>query len=472
MKSLSESELATWKKKRTITLLIFLFQTFLLGANYSTATTTLWPYLLQFNTPYPNIFFGLSFGCQVLMGSTMSLILSRLADRTRRVRLTMLFVNSVVVLGNVCYTVGLSPYLLVFGRALAGSSMALNPVISGEVSRCYGSELLTGIFAMLTFTNGLGLMIGPALSVVFQNVNFWMGWLHIIVLNAGSFSIAVGFTLIQGAVLVCVSDLSKEYDLKESLQSESQRLYDCDGSLSESEDLSHAKENIDKKKEQQEPENSKNDTNSSLQTENFLQVLQTCYRSQTMVTMFMAAFLFGFSILSFELIPSLVGSKVLKWTSRQIGWAYVFSGSYYLIICLIIVKFRKHVLTVKLFLAAFIFNGAGCTCVIILSFQIRNSPTTLFFWGWLILVHPTLYITEMITLRAITAQLVTSAHQSLVQAFIHTILLTGFSLGGLMSSINSEHLEIFGSVIMLVTIIDFVFVWKVRETLYNPKPIV
>ena len=35
MKSLSENELATWKKKRTFTLLIFLFQTFLLGANYS-----------------------------------------------------------------------------------------------------------------------------------------------------------------------------------------------------------------------------------------------------------------------------------------------------------------------------------------------------------------------------------------------------------------------------------------------------
>ena len=472
MKSLSENELATWKKKRTFTLLIFLFQTFLLGANYSTATTTLWPYLLQFNTPYPNILFGLSFGCQVLVGSTMSLILSRLADRTRKIRLTMLFVNSIVVLGNVCYTVGLSPYLLVFGRALAGSSMALNPVICGEVSRCYGSELLTGIFAMLTFTNGLGVMIGPALSVVFQNVNFWMGWLHIIVLNAGSFSIAVGSTLMQGAILVCASDISKEYDLKESLQSESQRLYDCDGNLSESEDVSHKKENIDMKKEHQEPGNTKNNTNSSLQTKNVLQVLQTCYRSQTMVTMFATGFLFGFSILSFELIPSLVGSKVLKWTSRQIGWAYIFSGSYYMILCLIIFKLRKHVPTVKLFLAGFIFNGAGCICAIILSYRNQNSPITLFLFGWLILLHPTLYATELITMRVLTAQLVTSAHQSLVEAFKYTIILTGYSLGGLMSSINSEHLDIFGSVVILATIIDFAFVWKVRETLYNPKPIV
>ena len=66
-------------------------------------------------------------------------------------------------------------------------------------------------------------------------------------------------------------------------------------------------------------------------------------------------------------------------------------------------------------------------------------------------------MTDMITMRVFTAQLMTSAHQSLVAAFKYTILLTGYSLGGWMNSINGEHLEIFGSKVMLAVAIDFAF---------------
>ena len=470
-RSLSEDKIALWKSKRSITFPIYLFQAFVQGINYMMVAPTLWPYLKQLNASNPKILYGLSFGCQALMAAIVGLVASRFGDRTRRIKVILLFIDSLVVLGNICYVVGISPYLLLFGRFLAGSGIALNPVLVGEISRCFEPELLTGIFAVWSFVNGLGFVLGPATSVFFQNVNFWIGWLHITYVNVSAFCVAIAFTLIQGLILLCASDLSREYDLKEMLGLQQEEAHEITEKYEDFEDQDCEKEHEDEKDKEAQKSNGRDQMMSSSQLGK-LQVIQACFRNQTIVTLFSAGFIFGFSVMSYEVIPSLIASKFLKLISSQIGMAYLFSGIYYIILCLTIWKIRKYISVVKMFFAGFIVNSSACIFAIVLGFQNHSYPITLFVFIWLMLTFPILRIMERIALRVLTARSVTSANQSFVEALRYNIVLIGLSAGASLAGFSTVGLQYFGSIVLLATIIEFGLAWKARKMLYNPKPII
>ena len=458
LKHLSEEELTVWKMKRPITFFVFMFQTFLSGVNYSVIMPTLWFYLLQLKAPNPKTFYGLIIGGQTLIASLFSLILSRLADRTRRIKLILLSVHVPVILGNICYTVGVSPYLLVLGRWLAGLSSSLVPVIFGEITRSYEPELQTRVIAMVSFSNGLGTILGPASGMIFRNTtHFDVGELQITSVNAGPFFLTFAYVLIEGAILLCVSDLSREYDLKEVLRLQSEA----------EENTENCSDIESKKKEEQSLTRKGGETDSNTK----INILKICFRNQAMLVLFFTAFMAGFSNMSSEVISILTASKTLQWSTSRISLVLTFPWIIHLTACFIIWGIGKNVSTARLLLHGFPVNIMAAVTMIGLGFHQQTNWITVFFVICLLVCYSTSWALEKIPIRVLAAKLISSANQSFVESFRYSIIHFGSSLGALLGSINSQHLDIFGITLLLVLLIDYVLIWRVREILLDPKPI-
>ena len=83
----------------------------------------------------------------------------RYADKTRNVRICFLVCLTFGVIGNVLYTISITPYFALAGRFLAGFVGALRAITTGEIARCYQGDEAT---SKITFVY-LGYAVGFAL---------------------------------------------------------------------------------------------------------------------------------------------------------------------------------------------------------------------------------------------------------------------------------------------------------------------
>ena len=368
---ISEDDLTSWKTKRNITFLIFIFEALMIGVDYTIIIPTLRPYLIQLNASNPEVFYGVSFGCSTFMASAVSLAAGRIADRTRRIKIAITCINSMVILGNICHTVGISPYLIVFGRLLTGTGYAVNPVLTGEISRCYKPQELTRIFTIWSFAAGLGTATGPALNLVLPYVNFWIADFHVTFVNAGTFCVGIIFILIQGVILTCASDLSREYDLKEMLELQREEVEEP--VVNEHGDIkaSDSQNGIEGK------EKSVTDRTKSVTKFEPFRVLKLCLGNETVLIMFATTFLFGVIFMSLEVTPVLIASKVLKWNNIDISFLGVGHSFLFLIFCFIIWKIQHRITSIEMLYVAFFFNAVACFFMIGIGFGEQVKPTAL-----------------------------------------------------------------------------------------------
>ena len=135
---------------------------------------------------------------------------------TRNARSTVLLIKYLMIKGNVIYSLGFSPYLILVGRFIAGLGAAFDTVATGELARSYEEKQLTGLIALCNIGESFGFVIAPGLSTIFRNFNVKVGSWQISYKNAGPLVIAILFAVIQFAAAFGAHDLLKEYDLKEN----------------------------------------------------------------------------------------------------------------------------------------------------------------------------------------------------------------------------------------------------------------
>lgn len=116
----------------------------------------------------PDLCFGLSKAVLCLSGAISSIIGSYYADNTKNIREISLLDDLLNIAGNIMYSLYFSPYLILFGQLLIGTSSARMTSSIGEVSRVYEAEELTQKMGILGIMTVIGSILGPCNAFVFQ----------------------------------------------------------------------------------------------------------------------------------------------------------------------------------------------------------------------------------------------------------------------------------------------------------------
>ena len=216
MKNLSEAELEKWKQKRKKTVIVFTIETLILGFEYSVTFLTLWLYIENMvKPPSPKVYYG-AISVAYLLGSLIfSVVIGRIVDTYRCVRMTCLACNFLIIIGNLIYSLPYSPWLLLVGRFIAGAGAPFRAVVSGEIARSYPSEEISSKLSIMGMAFSFGFIVGPGINIAFEKADFWIGTWHIIYENMPGIYMAVFFLCLQLITCLFVHDLSKEYDFKE-----------------------------------------------------------------------------------------------------------------------------------------------------------------------------------------------------------------------------------------------------------------
>ena len=162
----------------------------------------------------PDLYFGLAQASLFLSGVTCSIIGSYYCDYTKNIREICLFEDVLNIVGNIMYTLYYSPYLILFGQLLIGTTSARMTSSVGELSRVYGSDKITQKLGILGLMSVLGSVTGPCTTIIFQYVGISIGnWKWNIGNMVGIFMAA--FYLFQLALnYFTLQNVSKEYTLK------------------------------------------------------------------------------------------------------------------------------------------------------------------------------------------------------------------------------------------------------------------
>ena len=215
---LTKEEIGQWKMKRRFTLLAFCIQYFVNGMVYHLLLSTCWAYInSQLKPDKPSLVYSVMIYLMFLPTLMFSLLLTHLQDQQKRTKLCLISLNFACLIGYMCYTMSFSIYFPIIGCFLMGFRSLMDPVMIGELARSYHPDELTYTLPITNFM--LFFAVLPSALIVFLTPN--------IKLNIGSLYITYGnFIGIVMIILYCVkeivtvtfvSDLSREYNLKESL---------------------------------------------------------------------------------------------------------------------------------------------------------------------------------------------------------------------------------------------------------------
>ncbi|XP_066931042.1 uncharacterized protein [Clytia hemisphaerica] len=204
-----------WLNQRKQTTKFFYFQSLTLGMEYALTMMTLYLYLTDILKIKDVDAFYTAISTIYIMSQISFSIFGHLFDQYRNLK-TMLFIGNVlVVIGNIFYTIPWSPWCLFFGRLVFGGGGFLRVIMTSELTRSYPEEELLPHFTIMGMSFALGFILGPVVNFAFVKADFSFFGIRNEYANGASLVLALVFILVQVIATFTVSNLSKEYDLKE-----------------------------------------------------------------------------------------------------------------------------------------------------------------------------------------------------------------------------------------------------------------
>ena len=243
-----EGASAEWYKRRKLTMIAFIIQNLFFGIEYFMFLINLWLYLDQLvDTEYPKLYYSITPVAYLFSASISSVIISRIADKTRQVRAILFCTNIAYIVGNMMWLIPVSPAIFLCGRIVAGIGQASRSVMSGEMARCYPEEEVASMFSILGAFYIVGATVAPVFNIIFGGTDFWIGKWHITYLNVCGIYTPAICLLVQIASICMVSNLSLEYDPKEKREDEQREadpIADHNNSLEENYTSESEEENV------------------------------------------------------------------------------------------------------------------------------------------------------------------------------------------------------------------------------------
>ena len=206
-----------WEKRRKRTSQIFYIQSLALGMEYALTFITLYVYLTDIlKTQHVDAFYSAISAIFILSQISMSLIFGYLFDKYRNLQTMFLIGNVLIIIGNILYTIPYSAWNLFAGRLISGGGGSLRAIMTSELTRSYPEEKLLSQFSAMGMSFAMGYIMGPVINFAFIKADFWFLGIHIRYANGSGLILTFIFIFVQILAIFNISNLSKEYDMKET----------------------------------------------------------------------------------------------------------------------------------------------------------------------------------------------------------------------------------------------------------------
>ena len=130
--------MAKWKAKRRQTLCVYCFCGFIFGTDYTLVLVTLIPYLEQLvQTQKSQFYYGVYITSASIVASISAIIMGRIVDRTQKIKLALCICIGASMIGNLIYTVYLSPLVPLLGFVFGGFGASSGSMLMGEIIRMH-----------------------------------------------------------------------------------------------------------------------------------------------------------------------------------------------------------------------------------------------------------------------------------------------------------------------------------------------
>ena len=430
---MSKERDSEWQRKRQKTFIAFAILDLALGMEYSMIFPTLWLYLTTLvHSNHPTVYYSLVAASFYGTCIFTAILLGRLADRTRKVWLINQCGNLLIVIGNLMYTIHFSSLFLLAGRSLAGMGSGLRAVVYGEIGRYSNEKELTRYFAIQSLAYSVGFSIGPAINVLFLNVDFAIGSWRITYVNIPGLYMAVVFVVNQLLMCFLVHDLSEEYDYSE-LKIEEQ-TGESDEIL-----LSHA------------------------------YIWKKLLTNIDWTLLVMATFIFAVTVLACDMWLPLIVLKEMDLGAKALNIVVVGSGIF-TIVLLFLLAWKPF--TLKSVYVSYLIAIIVMTVVlfILLVLKVYHSSTSLNIL--LLVLYSTMYpfVTYMHQLPAVTlTHMIPQSSKGYVQGIQHGVYKVGALCGLLLSPMVYNYLLETVTVTTVISLTIFVAIIVRRKSLINPE---
>nr|VZI22908.1 unnamed protein product [Spirometra erinaceieuropaei] len=129
------------------------------------------------------------FGCIVHKGISMKIVL--------------IAGNQLEILGNVIYMVAPTPWLLILGRLICGIGASIEPPLYADLIAATKPEERTLCIIIFLVTRQVGLMFGPACTLLLHNLAFNIGQISVTVYNSPGLLMAC-FWILHTVLVICI----------------------------------------------------------------------------------------------------------------------------------------------------------------------------------------------------------------------------------------------------------------------------
>ena len=457
MPKLSPDAYQKWLNMRKQTMIIFVFQSLLLGMDASLTLLTLYMYLKEdIKSDMTLMYYSVISVLFYLPSLCFSAIIGYLVDRYRNVRLTFFTINVLMIVGNLLYALPYSPWFLMVGRLLAGVGGPLRSVMTGEIARSYSADTLRSKLSYMGLSYCSGYIAGPAFNVVFRNIEFTiMSW-KVTYLNIPGLYMAVLFSILQVMSVIMLSNLSKVYDLKmETMKDMVKEDVTINNPIEEAKESTHLL-------------NRTEGVSSSIHT------LRKMLANFDIVLLLSLAFFQYYFANCFVMWRPLIVIEKMHWTIYSLGFVYIGQGVSCVLPCLFFIfgcttsnKFIFYVAVLTQPALIFIH-----VIFIVLFDYNTNLYLNISLWiMYCVLYIPNIVVEEIFLVGAL-AQMVSSKYQ----VFADGIRLTAYRMGGItalsMSALIFDRMNIVATVHVGIILLCFVLLIIRRETLKNPTIVI
>ena len=163
-----------WKNSRGKTFISFCILTCCLGTEYSVIIPSLWFYIkdvISKDDPV-KLLYGASLSIYYVAAIIGSFTITNYVDKTRKVRRIMLSLIICEIIGNILYSISLSPYFIIAGRFIQGFGDVNMSILTAEIARSYVPSEITSKISVLVACFSTTFVMAPALNVIFKYVDF------------------------------------------------------------------------------------------------------------------------------------------------------------------------------------------------------------------------------------------------------------------------------------------------------------
>ncbi|XP_057310523.1 uncharacterized protein LOC130648488 [Hydractinia symbiolongicarpus] len=430
-------DIKIWERKRRTTVLAYMFLYFLRGIEQSANTATLWIYLTKLiKTEHADVYYGLINIAIYILPMLFSSVVARYADKTRRIKLTIIITNFVSMLGSITYILPWSPLCPFIGKLLNGAVIISKPLMIGEMARSFSPCKLQSKITYLVFSKAVGYVMGPCVVLPFTNLNVWFGQIQIAYGNISGLVLLILTIVAQLWVIFFAHDLSREYDMKKATATD--------------ETVKHK------------------DLKSSA-----VKALKGALTSKIIVFMLFISF-YGciLNIAFFRGLPVLV-LDILGMSYQTVSHVFVLNGICNIVLYIFSIKIKMGNVTV------YSLEIASLVSIIIVSFiqftLVYCGPTINVKVSMLLLYVVSLSVFEIgqeIFLVVIFAKLISSKYQSYLESIREILELIGCILGAFLSLTFMKYASIFMPLFIFINLLSLIFLFLFRNNLIHPDILV